>query len=564
LPRPLGRILAGAGKSVKQGILGTVPKPQFWLVVVFAVAVLAGGSALMLSVYPLASPAPPAADVLYWSNEGVSDLASLDPAQEGDFNTRLVTNLIFGGLVRLGPRFRLLPDCASSWTISGDGRVFTFHLRPNVRFADGSVLTARDVAYSLNRTLSPQFRDFSGHVLLNDIQGAATVTSGASRHASGIRILDAQTIQIRLVRPSSSFLPRLATPAGNIVPPQAVAASPGEWSNHAFGTGPFMVDRWVHGYALLLAPNPYYYAGRPRLTGIDMQFVPEPLAAYKLYRAGAVDIMGSIQFPTSEVFSVRGEPDFHRSPRLETIYLTLNERRAPWNNLLVRRAFAESIDRHALARVVFHGFARPASGMLPPIMAGFSPLAGLPYDPTMARRLLARAGFPKGRGLPTIQYMSDQDSQSLTLADFLVSQWRQNLGVKVRLVQRGHAAYDAQLSALNFEIAAIDWSDDHPDPADFLSQTLQTGTPNNNGGWSSTQFDVLTTRAGAIDTPSGAHERARLYQAADALAMSQAATIPLVYPYSGIMLRSSVRGLSVTGGQVMARNWSRVTAGAAN
>jgi ABC-type oligopeptide transport system substrate-binding subunit len=337
-----------------------------------------------------------------------------------------------------------------------------------------------------------------------------------------------------------------------------VKANPNGWFNHAFGTGPFMVDRWVHGYALLLAPNPSYYAGRLKLTGIDMQFIPEPLAGFKLYRAGAVDIMGSIQFPTTELFSVRGESDFHRSPRLETVYLTLNERRAPLNNTLVRQALSESVDRRALAGAVYSRFARPASGMLTPGMLGFSPHAELPFNPARARRLLATAGFPAGRGLPPITYMSDQDSQSITLANFIVSQWHRNLGIPVRLIQRSHAAYDAQLQALNFDIAAINWSDDHPDSSDFLSQTLQTGTPNNNGGWSSKQFDSLTSRADALDAPSGSHMRAKLYRAADIVAMRQAATIPLVYPYSGILLRPSVQGMSVTGGQVMVQNWTHV------
>jgi len=533
--------------------------PQAWLALAVAVALVIGAVSGWLALAGTPAAATPVPRVLYWSDEGVSDLTSLDPAQEGDFNTRLAIQLIYGGLVRFGPHFKLLPDCAASWTISGGGTVFTFHLRPEVRFANGTLLTAPDVAFSLNRTLSPQFRDFHGHALLSDIAGAPAVTSGASKQASGIRVVDARTIQIRLTRPSGSFLQRLATPAGNIVPPWAVAADPANWANHAYGTGPFMVDRWVHGYALLLAPNPYYYAGKPELTGIDMQFIPEPLEAYKLYRAGAVDIMGSIQFPTAELFSVRGEQDFHPSTRLQTVYLTLNERRPPLSEPLVRRALMQSIDRQALARTVYSGFAKPASGMVPPTILGYSPRAEPPYRLATARRLLARAGFPGGRGLPPIDYMSDQDSESITLANFLVSQWRTNLGINVRLVQRSHAAYDAQLSALNFDIAAIVWTDDHPDPSDFLSLTLQTGSPNNNGGWNSPRFDALTARADAIDSVSGNRERGRLYRAADALAMRQAATIPLVYPHSGILLRPSVRGLSVAGGQVMARDWSRVT-----
>lgn len=557
--RRRGGLILAAGQSVKRGIIGSVPKPQFWLLAVLALAVVAGASGLYLAARPLARHVSRSAHVLYWSDEGVSDLASLDPALGPDFNTRLVTQLIFGGLVRFGPNFRVVPDCALSWTISDRGRVFTFHLRPHIRFADGTPLVANDVAYSLNRVLSPKFLTTSGHVILGDIRGAAAETSGRSASASGITVLDSHTVRIQLVRPSGSFLARLATPAGYIIPRRNVIADPTGWANHAFGTGPFRVDRWIHGDALLLGPNRYYYGGVPKLTGIDTEFIPEPLEAYKRFRAGAVDIMGAVSFPTEELFNVRSEADFHHSPKLETVYLTLNERRPPLNQRLVRRALLLSINQRQLVQSVFAGFAKPATGMVPTGLKAHTPGIGLPFDPRHARELLAKAGFSKGHRLPTIHYMVNQDSQSVELASFLASQWRRNLGVSVHLVQRNHNEYNTLLQNLNFDIAVIDWTDDYPDPSNFLSQLLRTGSPNNNGGWSNRTFDRLTERADAIDAPSRQKERTRLYMAADRLVIDDASAIPLVYPYSGILLRPSVRGIRIEGGELLAQDWATVT-----
>jgi ABC-type oligopeptide transport system substrate-binding subunit len=171
--------------------------------------------------------------------------------------------------------------------------------------------------------------------------------------------------------------------------------------------------------------------------------------------------------------------------------------------------------------------------------------------------LLAAAGFPGGKGLPAIVYPVDQDAQSVVLASALARQWRRVLGVHVRLMQYTHSAYISLLQRLDYQIAVIDWTDDFPDPENFLSQQLQTGSPNNNGGWSSPAFDRLTEQADTM--LPGARNRFKLYQRAETIAMNAGATIPLVNPTAGILLRSSVHGLQISGGYVLARDWARVT-----
>ena len=496
--------------------------------------------------------------VLHWANEGISDLYTLDPARGPDFNARQAVQLIFGGLVRFGPLFQILPDAAARWEVSKDGRTYTFYLRPQVRFGDGTLLTAQDVAYSFNRTLGPPFTDCSAGSQLSDIQGAADVSCGRAKQASGIRVLNPRTIRIRLRRADGSFLAKLANPDGYIVPPWRVRADPGGWDQQAIGTGPFMVGRWVHNNALLLVPNPYYYGGKLQLDGIDMPFIPEPLTAYKRYRAGAVDIMGIIHFPTEVLYDVQGRPDFHQSARLETVYLTLNERTPPFGDARVRLAFAHALDKTALVRAAYGNFAHPTDGMMPPGLPGYNPaLHGASFNPALARRLLAQAGFPGGRGLPAITYPVDQDAQSVVLASALAAQWRRVLGVRVRLVQHTHSDYLKLLTLLDYQIAVIDWTADYPDPENFLSQLLHSGTSNNNGRWSNPTFDRLTDLADSmpLDDPA----RAPLYRRAEEIAMDQAATIPLANPTAGILVRRSVHGLQISGGYLLARDWTRVT-----
>lgn len=503
-----------------------------------------------------ASPASAQKPVLRLANEGITDLFTLDPARGPDFNARQAMQLIYGGLVRFGVGFHIQPDAAARWTVSADKRTYTFYLRRDVRFADGRRLTAQDVAYSLNRTLQPRF--VANSVLLDDIEGAPAVGRGKVPRARGIQVLNAHTIRIHLQRPTASFLAKLANPVGYIVPSWRIHADPRHWDEHAIGTGPFAVSRWIHNSALLLKPNRYYYGGRLSLGGVYMPFFPEPLAAYKSYRSGGVDIMGSVHFPSEVLYDVRGRSDFHQSPRLETVFLTLNERRPPFDDPRVRLAFGRAINRVALARDVYSGFAHATDAMMPPGLPGYNPkLRGAAYNPALARHLLASAGFPGGKGLPAIVYPVDQDAQSVVLATALAHQWHHVLGVNVRLTQYTHTGYLALLQRLDYQVAVIDWTDDFPDPENFLSQQLRTASPNNNGGWTNSTFDQLTSRADTM-LPQD-RTRFLLYRQAETIAMDQAATIPLVNPTAGILMRGSVRGLSISGGYLLARDWTRVT-----
>jgi ABC-type transport system substrate-binding protein len=531
--------------------------PLAALVAAVAVVLAAGAVTLARGLSTGSAQSAPG-PVLRWSNEGISDLYTLDPARGPDFNSLQAMQLIFGGLVRFGPHFRILPDAARHWSVSPNGLTYTFALRPGVRFGDGNVLSAADVVYSLNRTLSRQFADSSGAYLLSNIVGAPAVVAGHSQSARGIQVLDAHTIRITLSNPDGSFLAKLANPDGYILPPWRVKADPRHWDEHAIGTGPFMVSRWVHGDSLLLIPNPHYYGGTVRLGGIDMPFIPEPLAAYKSYRAGNLDTMGAVHFPVEALYDARARSDFHASPRLETVFLTLNERGAPFNDVRVRLAFARALDKVTLVRRVWGSFAHPTDGMMPPGLPGYNPsLPGAHYNPSLARRLLAQAGYPDGRGLPEIVYPVDEDAQSLVLADELARQWRKVLGIRIRLVQHSHSTYLSLLQNLQYQIAVIDWTDDYPDPENFVSQQFHTGSPNNNAGWSNATFDRLTDSADSL--PAADPTRFMLYRQAEQLAMSHAVTIPLANPSAGILLRRTVHGITIDGGYLLVADWTKVS-----
>jgi oligopeptide transport system substrate-binding protein len=497
--------------------------------------------------------------VLRWADEGIADLVTLDPASIGDETARLAMGFVFEGLVRQGPNLTVAPAAADRWTVSKDGRTYTFWLRPDLRFGDGAQVTSADVVYSLDRALSPAFSRTANLYVLGNIEDAAARSAGKIKILTGVRALSPDVVRITLSTPVGSFLTRLGLPEAAIVPRTRILRQGSLWTEHAMGTGPFVVQSWQHGHALQLVPNRYYYGPRPRVA-LSIVFVPEPTTAFKLFQAGALDVMGSIAFPADQVYRVDGDPQFHRTPTLATTFLMLNERYAPLNQDHVREALAHALNKPPLVSAVLGTLAQATDGMLPPGMPGYDPhLLGARYDPALARALLAQAGYPGGRGFPSLVFSTDQGTQNLLLAGAIVQQWHDVLGITVGIAQAEHNTYNQRLTKLAFQIAPVTWTADWPDPENFLTQLLRSGGHNNNGGWSNAQFDRLVGHAGRLAGDTS--QRLSLYRRAEALAMRHAATIPIANPQAGILIRSTVVGLRVAGGAVMVPDWSRVRVG---
>src|ERR687886_344224 len=471
---------------------------------VAVLALAAGLAAACLAAAPGAARTSPSAvpargGILRLSDEGVNDLSSIDPPspQANDAQSNLVEGLLFGGLVRHDQNLHVRADGAAAWKISNDGKTYTFTLRPGLRFADGTPLTARDVVWSFNRAFGPAFVAGATDHYLGAIVGGTDVTHKKATTVRGIKAIGTRTVQITLTQPAAFILDQLAYSVGDIVPRRLVETYGSHWTDHAYGTGPFMVKQWKHGREVDLVPNPYYWRGKPRLKEIIVEFIPNADTAYRLYRSGALDVMGAVHYPSNRLLEAQRLPGLHEAPQLFTEYLTPNEHKAPFNNVLVRRAFSYAIDRVTIARLLYNSVL-PARGILPPGMPGYDPkLAGQTFNPTLARHLLARAGYPAGKGLPRITLNVDGgDPQGQIKAVALQEFWRQALHVNVALNLLEHGAYNDALTERAYQLAFIAWRADYPDPQNFLTLQLQTGTANNNGGFSNPTLDHLTGEAG--------------------------------------------------------------------
>ena len=305
---------------------------------------------------------------------------NLDPTSGAAAAIKAVTfPTVYQGLVKLGPGGSVEPLLASGWTVSPDGLTYRFRLRQGVRFQDGAPFDAQAVKFSLDRARSP-----------------ASTNSQKPRFAviGRVDIIDPYTVDIRLKHRYGGFLEVLGWGDAVMVSPGSIATD----ATRPVGTGPFRFSQWRRGDSISLARNPDYWGRPARLTGVTFKVIADPSAALAALKAGDVD--GFDGFPAPEALkSLQADPRFvvRIGPSEAETLVALNNRRAPLNNLLVRRALSYAIDRRAIIQGAMFGYGQPIGSHYPPQDPGYVDLTGLyPHDPARARALLAEAGYPHG------------------------------------------------------------------------------------------------------------------------------------------------------------------------
>ncbi len=533
---------------LKRWLLGA----GLWLLIQL-LAACGGGSSPSTSAQ---QPLPAAQQVLVFPNVGTKDISTLDPAQGPDANSALAVNMIYSGLVRATADLSVVPDQAT-WQVSSDQRVYTFHLKPGITFSDGTPVTAQTYVFTLTRQLLPEVKSPIASFFEGFIAGAADVAAGKTRTLSGVRALDNLTLQITLIRPTPFFLEVLTNPLFDPLNPALIEKyGQANWANqaagNALGTGPFMVKSWLHNVKMVLVPNPHYYGPRPRLREVDMLFVSDPATAFKAYEAHQYSFIWNI--PPDELGRARQMPGFVQRSLLQTDLLFFYTRKPPFDKTAVRQAFAYAIDKKTLAHAIFKDAVLPASTIIPPGMPGYqADYPGLPYDRAKARSLLLSVYPDIGKVPPVVfTYPSSQVSQSEAAA--LQQMWQSALGLQVKLRAMDLTTYNEELSKHLVQVGFIQWTADFPDPYDWLTLNLSSGSPNNNGEWSNPQFDHLVTQA---EQESG-EARLRTYNEAERLAIEDVGWLPLDHQALAAVIPSWLHGVTLNGLGLYFDDWSAV------
>ncbi|MBO0796149.1 MAG: peptide ABC transporter substrate-binding protein [Ktedonobacteraceae bacterium] len=502
------------------------------------------------------TPARAARQVLTLPNVGTTDLATLDPAQGEDANSQIVFSLLYSGLVRVDKDLHVVPDQAT-WSISPDKKVYTFTLRPHVRFADGTEVTASTYVYNWTRILRPETAAAQAPLLMRDIAGADEVAAGKAQTLSGVKAVSEQVLQVTLKQPAPYFLAELANPLFFPLN-QAVIGQDGakDWvgrvAGSGVGTGPFLLKQWERNIRMVFVPNPYYYGSKTALTEVDMFFVSDATTAFKTYRANQGDLVWGLA-PEDQVL-VKKSPDFVRKVLLQTSALFFDTTKPPFNNVAVRKAFAYATDRVGLVHSQFDDSVEVAKTILPPGMAGYQPdYAGLPFDKKMARSVLQSA-YPDLANLPQITFAYPSSQMTPDMASALQRMWQSTLNVQVTVRPVEETAYGDAIARHEVQLGLVQWTADFVDPYDFLVMHLLSSAGGNGGYWSNRDFEHAI---GLAESHAG-EERIGLYQQAERIAIEDVGWLPLYHQMMAAIIPAWVHGVTVNGNGLYFGDWSDV------
>jgi len=470
------------------------------------------------------------------------DPHTLDPAVSGEMTSHQYVMQLFGGLVRFDDNLEPVPDIAQEWRVSDDGRTYTFYLRRDVRFHDGREVKSEDVKYSWERACDPATGSLTAATYLSDIVGVTEVLTGESKEISGVRVIGDYTLEVTIDAPKSYFLSKLTYPTAFVVDRDNVKSG-SEWWHNPNGTGPFKLGQWDENNRLVLERNELYYG---KLAEVD--FVVFHLwggIPMVMYETGEIDVTGVYVDYIDKVTDKAG-PFYHELviiPELSFYFIGFNATRPPFDDVNLRRAFSQAIDRDRLVSLVFRDTVQSADGILPPGIPGYNEeLSGLNYDVNRARELIRESKYGDISNLPPITITTlgwgGLVSQDL---EAIIEEWRRNLGIEIKVRQLEPDRFLYNLKEEKDEMFEIGWIADYPHPQDFLDILFHSGVDINYGEYSNPEIDAILDKASV--EPDYELSLA-LYQQAEQKLVEDAACLPLWFGRSYILVKPYVRGYS--------------------
>ena len=293
------------------------------------------------------------------------------------------------------------------------------------------------------------------------------------------------------------------------------------------GNGPFTLKEWTPQEKLVVVKNDKYW-NKDNVFLKTITFLPieNTMTAYNKYKSGEIDWNTTNCFPPDMLDEVKLRDDYQVYANLATYYLEVNKNDPVLKDVRVRRALIESLDRQELVDKVTKGGQIAARAFVPE-MAGYNPVDGPAYDVADAKKLLAEAGYPDGKGFPKMSYIYNTNESHKKIAEWVQQQWKKNLGIDIELENMEWATFLAKRQANDFQIARNGWVGDYQDPSNFLELLITTGG-NNDGRYSNAEYDALVSKAATMQP---GRERMEVLEKAEDIALNQDAAIIPMYIY---------------------------------
>lgn len=483
----------------------------------------------------------------------ISNINSLDPAFSKNQAMIWPCNQLYNGLVQLDDSLHVQPDIAKSWTISDDGKTYTFTLRHDVYFHKDILfgkdstrtVTAADFEYSLNR--------------LKD-EKVASPGSWIIQNAQGFRAVNDSVFEIRLLKPSPSFLGLLANKYTSVVPKEIIDHYGADFRSHPIGTGPFQFKLWEENVKLVLRKNPLYFerdekgVRLPYLEAVAITFLPDRQSGFLQFVQGKLDFMSGLD-PSykDEILTQRGElqPKYKNEvnlitgPYLNTEYLgfRMDSKDRAVLDRRIRQALNYGFDRHKMVLYLRNNMGIPAiNGMIPAGLPGFKNISGYDYDIEKAQQLVRDYKKTTGDSNPTI--VLSTNATYIDIGEYLQREW-QKTGLNVQVDISPPSTLRQAISTGKVSFFRASWIADYPDAENYLSlfysKNFSPEGPNYTH-FKNSRFDSLYEMA-TKETDN--EKRYALYAEMDKLIIDEAPVIPLFYDKVARFTRKNVKGLGI-------------------
>ena len=455
-------------------------------------------------------------------------------------------------LAKMGPEGEWHPAAADSWELSEDGRTWTFHLRLDAKWSDGVPVTADDWVYSFRRYLNPEMANVYAWFLFDLENGEAYNKGEVDVEELGVKKIDDYTFSITTTVPIPYYMFKINWHAAP-VPRHMVEEHGDDWANDpatAPSNGPYRIAEWNRGKNVIFTPNPHYTGRFPATFEQLIQVIIPEVGAPRLQMYQAGDIDGGVGVTGDDLVQVLADPQLSNEAYISVmnrgVYIYMNQRTPPFDNILVRQAFAHAVDRTALCDSVMRGTCIPAHGFLPkdfPCERNDDPelIAFQNFDPEVAADLLAQAGYPGGEGFPELTIYT-KEGEFIREAEAIQRMLADNLGVKITPQNVERALYVDQMRNGELKVALNRWGADFIDPSNFVDW-WDDPAASYFTGWTDEEYRNLidTARPMAMST-----ERCDLYHGALKILARDAIGVFVMNPVQAVLYKDYVAGLTLT------------------
>ncbi len=496
----------------------------------------------------------------------------LDPHKSQFAQDIGIERMLFKGLFGTDEKGNPIPVVArelptqQNGGISADGKTLTIKLKDNQKWSDGSPLTAKDFEYSIKRSFNPKlaspYASFAFNIVGAEEYYTALGTKDKPKNPSaeelkrlrdniGVRAVDDKTLEIKLKEPQGTILIILGLWNMWPVKQSVVEAGGAGEENTAWtkpgtlvGNGPFVLKDRKEKDSIILEANPNYtLEPKPKLQRIEYRIIEDAEVAFNAFQTGEIDLSG---VPTSKIPLVESDPTLKklniRATDPTTWGVEFNHTVKPLDNRNVRLALAKAIDRDAFVKVVLGGVGQPTLCWLPPGTPGYNAAdcEVQKFDRDAAKKALADAGFPNGQGFPELTLLSSNTQRGKDIAEFLQKQWKDVLGITIKIELVDAKTRSSRYSNSQFELFFGGWHEDYHDPENWIPELFGTNGGNNQAKYSNPKLDDLIKQA---KYEQNNEKRIALYREMHKLIVEDVARANVYNPIRNVVVKSKVKNL---------------------